>query len=87
MQGRRPTIGKIIMDHVERHKTVAELAMATGADPRTIRKVLIRAADRGEIVIRRFVRGRSQRAMKVESNETVSLDVIAMNSILTRWER
>lgn len=87
MQGRRPTIGKVIMSNVTRHRTVAELARATGADPKTIRKVLIRAAERGEVVIRRFVRGKSHRAMQVETPDQVQVDVIALNDILMRWER
>jgi predicted transcriptional regulator len=49
----------------EFYRTVAELAEVTGADPKTVRKVLIRAADRGEIVLRRFVKGKSGRAIVI----------------------
>lgn len=64
-RGRKPTIGAVILSKAQHYRTVAELARATGAHPHTVRDVLRRAADRGEIVLRRFVSGKSGRAMCV----------------------
>lgn len=61
--GRKPTIGRLVLMQAQFHRTVADLSMATGASPDTVRKVLRRAADRGEIVVKRFVQGKSGRAM------------------------
>lgn len=63
--GRKPTIGRLVLMQAQFHRTVADLCRATGASPDTVRKVLRRAADRGEIVMRRFVRGKSGRAMLI----------------------
>ena len=64
-RGRKPTIGAVIMSKIQQYRTVEELSRVTGADPHTVRSVLRRASDRGEIVIRRFVQGKSGRAMCV----------------------
>lgn len=64
-RGRKPTIGAEILAKAQFYRTVAELAVATGAKPHTVRDVLRRASDRGEIVLRRFVQGKSGRAMRV----------------------
>lgn len=64
-RGRKPTIGAEILAKAQFYRTVAELVAATGAKPHTVRDVLRRASDRGEIVLKRFVRGKSGRAMKV----------------------
>lgn len=61
--GRKPTIGRLVLMQAQFHRTVADLSRATGASPDTVRKVLRRAADRGEIVVKRFVSGKSGRAM------------------------
>lgn len=66
-RGRKPTIGAEILAKTQFYRTVAELAAATGAKPHTVRDVLRRASDRGEIVLKRFVRGKSGRAMKVST--------------------
>jgi hypothetical protein len=68
--GRPATIGKLILHQAKFHSTVAELVIATGADPKTVRKALIRASDRGEIVLRRFVKGKSGRAMVITGVRT-----------------
>jgi hypothetical protein len=64
-RGRKPIIGAAIIEKAKECETVAELALATGAAPATVRDVLRRAADRGEIVIKRFVKGKSGRAIRV----------------------
>jgi len=64
-RGRRPTIGRLVLMKAQFLRTVAELSAATGASPHTVRTVLRRASDRGEIVLRRFVQGKSGRAMVV----------------------
>lgn len=63
--GRKPTIGRLVLMQAQFHRTVADLSRATGASPDTVRKVLRRAADRGEIVVKRFVQGKSGRAMLI----------------------
>jgi predicted transcriptional regulator len=64
-RGRKPSIGTVVLNKAQLYRTVAELAKATGADPHTVRDVLRRAADRGEIVLKRFVQGKSGRAISV----------------------
>lgn len=68
-RGRKPTIGAVILSKVEQHRTVVELVQATGAHPHTVRDVLRRASDRGEIVLKRFIRGKSGRTIFVESKK------------------
>ena len=63
--GRKPTIGRVVLMQAQFHRTVAELAKATGAHPHTVRDVLRRASDRGEIVLRRFTKGKSGRAIVI----------------------
>lgn len=46
--GRKPTIGRLVLMQAQFHRTVADLSRATGASPDTVRKVLRRAADRGQ---------------------------------------
>lgn len=69
--GRKPAIGRVILMSAAFNRTVAEIVRATGARPETVRKVLIRAEDRGEIVLRRFVRGRCGRTIFVERHTAV----------------
>jgi hypothetical protein len=64
-RGRKPTIGVVILAKAQFYRTVAELSVATGANPHTVRDVLRRASDRGEIVLKRFIKGKSGRAMVV----------------------
>lgn len=63
--GRKPRIGALVMQHAKLHRTVADLVRVTGAAPHTVRAVLRRAADRGEIVLRRFCQGKSGQAIMV----------------------
>ena len=65
-RGRPSTIGKLIMIKAQFYRTVAELAKETGATPDCVRKVLRNAADKGEIHLKRFVKGKSGRAMMVK---------------------
>lgn len=65
-RGRKPTIGRLVLAKAPFCRTVAELVKATGAKPHTVRDVLRRASDRGEIVIKRFVQGKSGQTMFVE---------------------
>lgn len=64
-RGRPATIGKIVLEKAQFFRTVAELAAATGAHPHTVRDVLRRASDRGDIVLKRFVSGKSGRTILV----------------------
>lgn len=63
--GRPPTIGRLVLMKAPFYRTVAELSQETGASPHTVRDVLRRASDRGEIVLKRFVKGKSGRAMVI----------------------
>ena len=63
--GRPATIGKVILCKAQFYRTVAELSRETGASPHTVRDVLRRASDRGDIVLKRFVKGKSGRAMVI----------------------
>jgi predicted transcriptional regulator len=63
--GRPSTVAKIILSKAQMYRTVEELARETGASPDTVRAVLRRASDRGEIVLRRFVSGKSGRTIMV----------------------
>ena len=67
--GRRSTIGKLILDKAVFCQTVAAIVRETGAKPNTVRSVLRRAADQGEIAYIRFRSGRSSRAIRVERPE------------------
>lgn len=64
--GRPATIGRLVLAKAQFYRTVAELAKETGASPHTVRDVLRRASDRGEIVLKRFVKGKSGRAIVVK---------------------
>lgn len=64
-RGRKPGIGAVILAKAPFYRTVAELAKQTGANPHTVRDVLRRASDRGEIVLKRFVQGKSGRTICV----------------------
>ena len=64
--GRPATIGKVILCKAQFYRTVAELSRETGASPHTVRDVLRRASDRGDIVLKRFVKGKSGRAIVVK---------------------
>lgn len=63
--GRPATIGRLVLMKAPFYRTVADLARETGASPHTVRDVLRRASDRGEIVLKRFVKGKSGRAMVI----------------------
>jgi len=63
--GRPSTIGQRVLAKALFYRTVTELSRETGASPSTVRDVLRRASDRGEIAIDRFVKGKSGRAMVV----------------------
>ena len=65
-RGRPATIGLVILAKVQFYRTVADLSRETGATPDTVRNVLRRASDRGDIVLRRFIKGKSGRAMVVK---------------------
>lgn len=68
--GRKRTIGQIIRNKArERSITVAEIVKETGAKPNTVRVVLMREAANGTIHITRFYRGKSARAIKVDSHD------------------
>jgi len=64
--GRPATIGKVILSKAQFYRTVAELSRETGAAPNTVQAVLRRAADRGEIHLKRFISGKSGRAIMVK---------------------
>ena len=64
-RGRPATIGLQVLEKAAMYRTVAELAKATGAHPHTVRDVLRRASDRGDIVLKRFLSGKSGRAIVV----------------------
>ena len=64
-RGRPATIGLQVLEKAAMYRTVAELARATGAHPHTVRDVLRRASDRGDIVLKRFLSGKSGRAIVV----------------------
>lgn len=64
-RGRPATVGKVILEKARFYRTVAELAAVTGAHPHTVRDVLRRASDRGDIVLKRFLSGKSGRAIVV----------------------
>lgn len=64
-RGRPATIGLEVLSKAQFYRTVAELAQATGAKPHTVRDVLRRASDRGDIVLKRFLSGKSGRAIVV----------------------
>ena len=64
--GRPTSIGKVILSKAQFYRTVAELSLATGASPNTVQSVLRRAADRGEIHLKRFIKGKSGRAIMVK---------------------
>ena len=63
--GRPSTIGRVVLEKARFYRTVADLVKETGASPHTVRDVLRRASDRGEIVLKRFVKGKSGRAMVI----------------------
>jgi predicted ArsR family transcriptional regulator len=63
--GRPASAAILVMSKVQMYRTVAELSKATGVHPHTVRSVLRRAADRGEIVVKRFLSGKSGRAIVV----------------------
>jgi predicted transcriptional regulator len=67
--GRKKTIGGIVMQKAAFCQTVAAIVRETGAKPNTVRSVLRRAADQGEIAYTRFRSGRSSRAIRVERTE------------------
>jgi predicted transcriptional regulator len=67
--GRRSTLGKLILDKAVFCQTVAAIVRETGAKPNTVRSVLRRAADQGEITYTRFRSGRSSRAIRVEQKD------------------
>lgn len=64
-RGRPSIIGARILKMAQFYRTVGELAEKTGANPHTVRDTLRRAAYRGEIVLGRFVQGKSGRAMVI----------------------
>lgn len=65
-RGRPATIGKLVLQKAAFYRTVAELARETGAQPGTVRDVLRRAADRGDIRLRRFFSGKCFQTILVE---------------------
>lgn len=65
-RGRKTTIGTDILAKAQTYRTVAELSREIGASPGTVRDVLRRASNRGDIAIRRFIKGKSGQAMHVE---------------------
>lgn len=64
-RGRPATIGAVVLEKARFYRTVAELVRETGASPDTVRNVLRRASDRGEIKLRRFLSGKSGRTIMV----------------------
>ena len=68
--GRKKSIGKIVLQKAAFCQTVAAIVRETGAKPDTVRSVLRRASDKGEIVIRRFRSGRSSLSLRVETKES-----------------
>lgn len=68
-RGRKPTIGKAIMDSAAFNRTVADIVRETGAKPNTVRVVIRRAATKGIIHVKRFRLGMSSRAIEVEKTD------------------
>lgn len=64
--GRRKTIGKVILEKAVFCQTVAAVVRETGAKPDTVRSVLRKAADKGEIAYARFRAGHRPKVIKVE---------------------
>lgn len=67
--GRKSTIGKLVMQSAQFHRTVADIVRATGAKPNTVRVVLQRAATRGDIHIRKFAQGKGNRRIEVDCHD------------------
>lgn len=63
--GRPATIGNLILSKALFNRTVADIVRETGAKPDTVRSVLRRASDRGEVVIKRFYKGKQSKSMVV----------------------
>ena len=64
--GRPASIGKVILSKAQFYRTVAELSKETGATPDCVRKVLRNASDKGVIHLKRFIKGKSGRAIMVK---------------------
>lgn len=65
--GRPATVAHRVMALATPSRTVAQIVSATGLDAGTVRAVLRRASDRGEIRLKRFVSGKSGRTIVVAS--------------------
>lgn len=63
--GRKKSIGTLILARAVFCQTVAAIVQETGAKPDTVRSVLRRSADKGEIAYTRFRAGRSARAIRI----------------------
>ena len=63
--GRKPVYAERVMTAARELRTVAEIALHTGATEDCVRKALRRAADRGEVTIRRFRSGKCGRVIYV----------------------
>ena len=81
-QGRKPIIGKRIIESAQFNRTVADIVQETGAKPNTVRKVLRDAETRGVFVIRRLYKGRGNRRIEVESVTSVTT---ALNALVFGW--